>query len=400
LTATAAECPYRGLLAFEPSDRHLYFGREVILRDVLRRIAPGELFAVVGASGSGKSSLLRAGVVATVQAAEVESVNSVRLITPGGDPLLDLDPYADELLVVDQFEELYTQCRDAERRGRFIAALLSRRGSVVIGVRADFYGELSADTELAVAVAGNQVLLGPMRDEDLRRAVAEPARLAGLRLEPGLIDLVLRDVAGEPGALPLMSHALRETWERRDGRTLTVQAYHESGGVSSAVAQTPDAVANGTPEADRPLLRGVFLRLTELGDVEDTRRRVRIGELVPQGSSPDAVRVLLERLADARLVTLDEGTAEVAHEVLIRRWPTLRRWLEEDREGIRLHRRLGDAARLWEAAWREPGDAYRGTRLDAALEWAQTNGAVAERDRAGLPQRQRRRVGTGAAPAA
>ncbi len=174
-----------------------------------------------------------------------------------------------------------------------------------------------------------------------------------------------------------MSHALRETWERRDGRTLTVEAYHESGGVSSAVARTADAVADGTPESDRPLLRNVFLRLTEIGDdVEDTRRRVRIEELVPQGTSGDAVRTLLERLAEARLVTLDEGTAEVAHEVLIRRWPTLRRWLEEDREGIRLHRRLSDAARLWDAAGREPADLYRGTRLDAAVEWASANGAL------------------------
>jgi len=281
------------------------------------------------------------------------------------------------LLVVDQFEELYTQCHDLERRARFIALLLSRAGPVVIGVRADFYGEMSTVPELAAAVAQNQVLLGPMRDEDLRRAIAEPARLAGLRLEPGLIDLVLRDVAGEPGALPLMSHALRETWERRDGRTLTVAAYEQSGGVSSAVAQTADAVEEQTPESDRPLLRGVFLRLTELGDdVEDTRRRVRIEELVPQGTSGDAVRTLLERLADARLVTLDEGTAEVAHEVLIRRWPTLRRWLEEDREGIRLHRRLSDAAQLWDAAGRESADLYRGTRLDAAAEWATPNGEL------------------------
>jgi hypothetical protein len=187
---------------------------------------------------------------------------------------------------------------------------------VVIGVRADFYGEISADAQLAGAVANNQVLLGPMQDDDLRRAIAEPARLAGLRLEPGLIDLVLRDVAGESGALPLMSHALRETWERRDGRTLTVEA------------------------------------------------------------SGEAVRALLERLAEARLVTLDEGTVELAHEVLIRRWPALRRWLEEDREGIRLHRRLSDAARFWEAAGRESADLYRGARLDAAVEWGRTNGAL------------------------
>jgi class 3 adenylate cyclase/WD40 repeat protein/energy-coupling factor transporter ATP-binding protein EcfA2 len=372
----AAECPYRGLLAFEAHDRHLFFGREDVAADVLARIAPGQLLAVVGASGSGKSSLLRAGVVAAVQAGEVRCARSASLATPGPEPTTQLEDADDQLLVVDQFEELYTQCRDPERRSRFIRALLARRGSVVIGVRADFYGEMSLVPELASAVAENQVLLGPMSDAELRRAIAEPARLAGLRPEPGLIDLVLRDVAGEPGALPLMSHALRETWERRDGRTLTVEAYQESGGVSSAVAKTADAVVDGTAKADRPLLRNVFLRLTEIrDDVEDTRRRAQIEELVPQGASPAIVRTLLERLAEARLVTLDERTAEVAHEVLIRRWPTLRRWLEEDREGIRLHRRLSDAARLWIAAGRESTDLYRGTRLDAAVERARTNGA-------------------------
>jgi class 3 adenylate cyclase/WD40 repeat protein len=374
---TGAECPYRGLLAFEADDRHLFFGREEVVAEALTRVASGRLLAVVGASGSGKSSILRAGLLAAVQAGELDGARTGRVITPGAEPPLTLDDDPGEMLVVDQFEELYTQCRDPEHRSRFIGALLGRRGPVAIGVRADFYGEMSTSPELAAAVAHNQVLLGPMVDDDLRRAIAEPARLSGLRLEPGLIDLVLRDVAGEPGALPLMSHALRETWERRNGRMLTVEAYHASGGVSSAVAQTADAVAEATPEPDRPLLRNVFLRLTELGDdVEDTRRRVHIDELVTQGTSPDAVRLLLERLAAARLVILDDGTAEVAHEVLIRRWPTLRRWLDEDREGIRLHRRLSDAARLWDAAGREPADLYRGTRLDAAVEWSRANGSL------------------------
>jgi class 3 adenylate cyclase/WD40 repeat protein len=373
-TPAAAESPYRGLPAFEAGDRRLFFGREQVVADLLARISPGGLVAVVGASGAGKSSLLRAGVLASVRAGELPAARSAGVITPGAEPPLDLDDGENDLLIVDQFEELYTQCHDPERRERFIRALLSRRGPVVIGVRADFYGEMSADAELADAVARNQVLLVPMRDDDLKRAIVEPARLAGLRVEPGLIDLVLRDVAGEPGALPLMSHALRETWERRDGRKLTVDAYQESGGVSSAVAKTADAVVEETAESDRPLLRNIFLRLTEVSDdAEDTRRRVLIEELVPQGGSAEAVRALLGRLAAARLVILDHGTAEVAHEVLIRRWPALRAWLEEDRDGIRLHRRLGDAARLWDAAGRETADLYRGTRLDAAAEWAEAN---------------------------
>jgi WD40 repeat protein/energy-coupling factor transporter ATP-binding protein EcfA2 len=375
-----AEPPYRGLLAFGPDDRHLYFGREKTVAEVIARIADGGLLAVVGASGSGKSSLLRAGVLAAVSALEVAPLRSGRLVTPGATPATDLGTDERELLIVDQFEELYTQCSDEQLRTDFIAALLARKGPTVIGVRADFYGELSLNPRLASAVSRNQVLLGPMHEDDLRRAIAEPARLSGLRLEPGLADLVLNEVAGEPGALPLMSHALRETWLRRDGRTLTLAAYRETGGVSSALAQSADAVARRLPAADQELLRGMFLRMTLIGDdVEESRRRVRVDDLVPEGFSLETVRDLLELLADARLVILDGDTAEVAHEVLIRRWPMLQAWLAADRQGLRLHRLLGDAARLWERSGREPTDLYRGTRLDAAVEWASSNGALLNR---------------------
>jgi WD40 repeat protein/class 3 adenylate cyclase/tRNA A-37 threonylcarbamoyl transferase component Bud32/energy-coupling factor transporter ATP-binding protein EcfA2 len=365
----ATECPYRGLLAFEAEDRAFFFGREEVVRDLIARQSPGRLVAVVGASGSGKSSVLRAGLVAAVEAGEVPGVDRARLVTPGAS-LDDGDPA--ELLVLDQFEELFA----LTGREAFIDALLALSGPVVIALRADFYGRLGTHAGLARAVAGNQILLGVMTDDELRRAVTEPARLAGLRLEPGLVDLVLRDVAGEPGALPLLSHALRATWARRDGRTLTVEGYRKSGGIASALAQTADDLVASLPADRRPLVRGVFLRLTELGEgVEDTRRRVAIDELVPEGASPDVVQALLDRLASARLLSLGEGTAEVAHEVLIREWPTLRAWLDEDREGIRLHRGLGNAARLWDAGGREPSDLYRGARLTAALDWAHGHGA-------------------------
>ena len=155
----------------------------------------------------------------------------------------------------------------------------------MIGVRADLYGRLSGHAELARAVAANQVLLGAMTADELQRAITEPARLAGLKLEPGLVELVLRDVAAEPGALPLLSHALRATWERRDGRTLTVEGYRESGGVASAIAQTADARRRRAAGRPAPLARSVFLRMTELGEgIEDTRRRVTIDELVPEGA--------------------------------------------------------------------------------------------------------------------
>jgi WD40 repeat protein/class 3 adenylate cyclase/tRNA A-37 threonylcarbamoyl transferase component Bud32 len=370
----AGESPYRGLLAFEPDDRRFFFGRENVAEEILARLAPGRPLGIVGASGSGKSSVLRAGVVGAVLAGEVEGVERARIITPGAEPRLEATDDPRELVVVDQFEELYTLCEDPARRNAFIDRLLTLSCSVVIGVRADLYGRLSDHADLARAVADNQILLGAMTEGELEHAITEPARVAGLRLEPGLAELILRDVAREPGALPLLSHALRVTSEQRNGRTLTVEGYRSSGGVASAIARTADSVVEAVPADRRNLVRNLFLRLTELGEgAEDTRRRVAVEELVPEGASLDDVRALLDRLAEARLVTLGQGTAEVAHEVLIREWPTLRAWLEEDRAGIRLHRRLGDAARLWEAGTQEAGDLYRGTRLAAALEWAQSH---------------------------
>jgi class 3 adenylate cyclase/WD40 repeat protein/tRNA A-37 threonylcarbamoyl transferase component Bud32 len=369
---SAAECPYRGLLAFEAADRAFFFGREVVAAKITGRLAPGRLLAVVGASGSGKSSVLRAGVVAAVRAGEGHGLRHASVLTPGSAPALDVDDEPDRLVVVDQFEELFTLCDDADRRRAFIDALLRLRCAVAIGVRADIYGRLSGHDELALAVADNQVLLGPMGAGELERAITEPARLAGLKLETGLVELILRDVAAEPGALPLLSHALRATWERRDGRTLTLEGYRDTGGVASALARTADSVVDGLPAEQRPLARGVFLRLTELGEgSDDSRRHATVDELVPENASPDTVRALLGRLADARLVTLDDGAADVAHEALIRAWPRLRRWLDEDRAAIRAHRQLGDAARLWDAGGREASDLYRGARLAGAIELAQ-----------------------------
>ena len=372
----ASECPYRGLLPFEAEDRDYFFGREQLVKELIGRLKAGRLVAVVGASGSGKSSLLRAGVIAAVRADEVHDARHASLVRPGSSPDLHLPDDRASLVVVDQFEELFTLCEDAARRQAFIDALLAVRGPVVIGVRADMYGKLASHPELARAVAANQILLAAMSDAELERAVTEPARLAGLRLEPGLVELALRDVAGESGALPLLSHALLATWERRDGRTLTVEGYRETGGVASAIARTADGVLASQPPDRRALTRSMFLRLTELGDAApERRRRVNIDELVPDAVSPEVVQALLERLAEARLVTLGEGTAEVSHEVLIREWPTLRRWLEEDREGLRLHRQLGAAARLWDTGGRDPSDLYRGTRLDAAVEWTELHRA-------------------------
>ncbi len=209
--------------------------------------------------------------------------------------------------------------------------------------------------------------------------------------DSGLVELLLHDVGAdegrtpEPGALPLLSHALLATWQRRRGRTLTLSGYTASGGVRGAIAETAEAVFYDQLEPDqRKIARQIFLRLTELGGdaaTADTRRRVSYEELVSSPEDKEPVHEVLSALADARLITTDQNAAEVAHEALIREWPTLRGWLEEDREGLRLHRHLTEAAQEWEALQRDPSVLYRGARLSQALEWAAANRGPGERAR-------------------
>jgi WD40 repeat protein len=215
------------------------------------------------------------------------------------------------------------------------------------------------------------LLVGNMDEAGLRDAIEGPARVAGLTLEQGLADLILRDVAGEPGGLPLLSHALLEVWKRRDGRMLTIAGYGASGGVSGAIACTADAVYESFNADEQRVVRSVFLRLTELGDgTEDTRRRATLEELASESAAgTERTEVVLDTLVAARLVTVSEGTIEVAHEALIREWPRLRAWLDEDREGLRVMRHLTHAARDWAERGCDDSELYRGPRLAAALEW-------------------------------
>ena len=283
--------------------------------------------------------------------------------------------------MVDQFEELFTLCRDEFEREAFIDNLLAAVApdgggpvTLVLTLRADFYAHLAQYPELREAVAKQQEYIGPMTAEELRRAMEEPARRGGWEFEPGLVDLILRDVGDEPGALPLLSHALLETWKRRSGHTLTLKGYQASGGVRGAIAQTAETTFQQLTPEQQAMARNVFLRLTELGEgTEDTRRRAAFDELIPHGEDAAQVRAVLKTLADARLITLGEDTAEVAHEALIREWGRLREWLSADREGLRLHRHLTEAAQEWELLEREPGALYRGAHLAQAREWAAAN---------------------------
>jgi WD40 repeat protein/energy-coupling factor transporter ATP-binding protein EcfA2 len=355
----AETCPYRGLIAFQVEDGDVFFGREATVSSVVDRLAEAGFMAVVGASGSGKSSLVRAGVVPAYK-------GTAAVFTPGADPEAALNGAlagSPSVLVVDQLEEVFTLCDDEAARTRFFDALMDATASIVVVLRADFYGHCSAHPRLAAALAGHQHLLGPMQSDELRRAIEAPARAAGLRLEPGLVDTLLADVEGEPGALPLLSHALYETWARRDGRVLTRAGYVASAGVRGAIAQTAEAVFRGCGDEDRSVVRRTFLQLTELGEgTEDTRRRVPLADL---GGAH-----VLERLAASRLVVVGDGSAEIAHEALIRGWPRLQGWLAESRDELRARRQLTAAARSWDESGRHDGDLYRGPRLAAAAELA------------------------------
>ena len=368
-------CPYKGLLPFEPEDSELFFGREDVVQDLVSRLKASGFLAVVGPSGSGKSSLVRAGVVPALRRVADREFRTA-IFSPGANPLRQLASAENaSLLVVDQFEEVFTLCRDEEERRQFVDGLLdaSERGVyVIIALRADFYGHCAAYPRLASAVEERTALVGPMAEEELRRAIERPGEHAGLLLEPGVVEAILRDVAGQPGALPLLSHSLLETWKRRSGRMLTVIGYLQAGGVQGSIAKTAETVYRDVLSSEQQALaRNIFLRLTELGEAtEDTRRRVSLVELVPRPEQAAEVDEVLQTLADARLVTIGEGTAEVAHEALIRHWPTLREWLDDDREGRLLHRRLTEAAQEWDTLNRDPGVLFRGVRLATTGDWA------------------------------
>jgi WD40 repeat protein/class 3 adenylate cyclase/tRNA A-37 threonylcarbamoyl transferase component Bud32 len=373
--ARADTSPYRGLMAFGPDDSDLFFGREEIVSSILDRLAAGGFMAVVGASGSGKSSLVRAGLVPAYRRARE---GLVAVMTPGSDPVAELERSVSagppSLLVVDQLEEIFTLCPEEARRARFVDALFQLGDTsstwIVVTLRSDFYGQCATFPRLAAALAEHQHLLGPMGSDELRRAIERPARATGLRLQAGLVDAMLADVEGEPGALPLLSHALFESWSRREGRVLTLEGYRAAGGVRGAIAHTAEEVFKGCNEHEQALMRRMFLQLTELGEAtEDTRRRVPPSELIPEGDGAAATEVL-EQLAESRLLVVGDHSVEIAHEALIREWPRLRGWLAEDREELRALRQLGAAARSWEESGRDDADLYRGPRLAAAVELA------------------------------
>ena len=365
-----AGCPYRGLQPFGEDEADEFFGREDDVRAALARLARSPFLAVSGPSGCGKSSIVLAGIVPQLRGRG----ETVVVVGSGAAPVVSfVDALSErsgaDCVVIDQFEELFHSRLPAstiEERCRLIAEATNAGRRVIIAVRSDFLDDCTTQPSLGPLFAEGVHLVAPLGPTGLRKAIEEPAKLAGLRLEPGLIELILRDAAGAPGVLPYVSHTLVETWLRREGGTLTVAGYEESGAISGAIAQSADHLYRSFDGGQQEICRSTFLRLVEMGtDGAPMRRRI---SLTPLRDDAAHDRVL-SALTQSRLVSVEEDTLVIAHESLALAWPRLRGWLESDAEGMRTMHALANAAATWEADGRRDEDLYRGVRLAAALEW-------------------------------
>ncbi|MEU9149139.1 WD40 repeat domain-containing protein [Streptomyces sp. NPDC048417] len=435
-------CPYRGLASYRREDARWFFGRESSTAALVAQLrsakAGGGLVMLVGASGAGKSSLLNAGLVTALQngalADEEDRPHEVLQLVPGADPVKELtcripeladladvdDPEAVReavtawagreaedvsretwpsgtdtarpVVIVDQFEETFTLCADEADRRTFIQLLHAAStpaasgepapALVVLGIRADFYEQCLGYPELADALQHRHMVLGPLTTAELRDAVTAPAKAVGLELEPGLAELIVREVsadgprgAHDAGVLPLLSHALLATWQRRKGGRLTLAGYRAAGGIQGAVAATAERAWSSLDPAARTAARLLLLRLVRLGeDTQATRRRGTRRQLAAESTDPSKTEESLEALVQARLVTLDADTVEITHEALLHAWPRLREWLDEDRNGNLLRQRLEEDGRSWDDSGHDSALLYRGSRLEQAHTWTKSAG--------------------------
>jgi WD40 repeat protein len=430
------DCPYPGLAAFDSAQADWFFGRDRLSADLVERLkeslTQGSPLMVVAPSGAGKSSLLQAGLLPALTRGALPVKGSRYwphlVFTPtahpmqaafrkigalGGEPVtVPPCPEADHLnsllrsglraqaragagvmravIVVDQFEELFTLCSDEPERRAFIDWLwqLSNSGNganslavVVCGLRADFYPECADYLELRDALQANQVVVGPMSEDELREAILYPAREAGLDVEPGLAELLLRDLgavgagsdASEPARdyqaarLPLLAHALQAMWQQRHGSTLTVDGYRTTGGIHDAIAKTAERDYDRLDPVAQQEAHILFLRLIKIGDSgEDVRRPLSREELFGGSRRPDTARAVIDVYTASRLVTRTRDNVQITHEALIRAWPRLRQWIDEDRAGNLRRQELEEAAAAWERGNRDKGTLYLGSRLEEA----------------------------------
>jgi WD40 repeat protein len=424
------ECPYLGLKTFQPEDAPLFFGRAAKVEELIDRLrknfgTPKEerFLALIGASGSGKSSLALAGLNPSVQRGELPESAKWALVRcrPGARPWENLQialstnpqialhmaalpaliihpedeqrrlhltsqlalhnqPETHRLFIlIDQFEETFTLCKDEADRAKFLDNILyatnvaGGRTIVMLTMRADFYAQCAAYQGLRAAVSDHQSLIGPLSEQELREVIERPAQLAGGELEPGLMELLLADMEGRPSALPFLEHALEKLWELRDGRRLLAKAYTEMGRLEGALDAHAEKFYTETLTADeQPLCRQIMVDLVRPGEGSaDTKKRVPIGEL----ASTHVKREVLRKLTDARLVTTDgeieatAGQAELAHEALISGWQRLGDWVNENREFLLWRQRLSGLLAVWKKAQESAEALLRGPFLIEAQKW-------------------------------
>jgi WD40 repeat protein/serine/threonine protein kinase len=430
------ENPYRGLRPFQSVDHRYFFGRKKLIDKLIRRMderdpeIPNRFLAVVGPSGSGKSSVVKAGLIPALWRGDLPGSERwfVVEMLPGAHPLEELEiallrvaadqatnlrdqlerdargllrvaqlilPKDDSelVVVVDQFEEVFTLLEDEAARVHFLNLLYTAvtdqrsRVRVVVTLRADFYDRPLHYPDFGELMRSRMETVLPLSADELERAIRRPAELVGVTFEEGLVPVIIEEVHYQPGALPLLQYALTELFDNRQGRLLTQDAYNEMGGTIGALAKRADDVYENLSPDGQSLARQMFLRLVTLGEgVEDTRRRVARGELIAIADDLDLMDEIIDTYTSYRLLSLDNdpGTrtpiVEVAHEAILREWERLHDWLDESRTDIRDQRTLARVAAEWLNAEHDPSFLIRGARLDHFGTWADKTDLALTRD--------------------
>lgn len=417
-----ARNPYKGLRAFTETDAVDFHGRDALIDELLQAVASHNLVAVVGPSGSGKSSAVRAGLIPALRAGGLPG--SRRWLTtdmfPGSYPFEELEaallrvavdrpttlladlsdahgllrvskrilPGDDStlVLVIDQFEELFSVVASEATRRLFIDNLVAVAGDdrsrvkVVLTMRADFFNRPLEYAEFAEIVGKGMVTVGPPSRDGLAQAIAVPARAVGVDLEPGLVGRVIADVENQPGGLPLLQYALTEMFTLRDGEVLTIEGYEQTGGVLGALGRRAEELYEELPDPGQEAVRQLFLRLVTVDETAaDTRRRARQSELRGLELDQSVLDQALRQYGAFRLLSFDRDpvtrgpTVEVAHEALLQEWDRLRGWIDDHREALVLQRQITVSAQEWADSNRDPSFLLRGARLEHAEQWREAS---------------------------